>query len=57
MDFKTRMQYMDTIRERYLKSAKKEKGRILDKYCRNTGQERKYSINLCYDILVIKDNE
>ncbi|MDO8582197.1 MAG: transposase [bacterium] len=35
---------METLREKYLGSHKKEKGRILDEYCRNTGQERKYVI-------------
>jgi hypothetical protein len=39
-----RDEYMKTLRERYLKASKKEKGKILDEYCRNTGQERKYSI-------------
>lgn len=44
MNFEARNQYMQTLREKYLRSNKKEKGRILDEYCRNTGQERKYSI-------------
>lgn len=35
---------MDTLRPRYLKAGKKEKGEILDEYCRNTGEERKYAI-------------
>lgn len=35
---------MDTLRERYFKGSKKEKGEILDEYCRNTNQERKYVI-------------
>jgi len=35
---------METLRERYLKANKREKGKILDEYCRNTGQERKYVI-------------
>ncbi|MDP3955774.1 MAG: hypothetical protein Q8Q18_00820 [bacterium] len=36
---------MATLRETYLKAeSKKEKGRILDEYCKNTGQERKYVI-------------
>lgn len=33
-----------TLRETYLRAAKKEKGRILDEYCKNTGHERKYAI-------------
>ena len=44
MNFSARNQYMQTLREKYLKAGKKEKGRILDEYCRNTGQERKYVI-------------
>lgn len=44
MDIRARKQYMDTLREKYLKSSKKGKGTILDEYCRNTGQERKYVI-------------
>ena len=35
---------MQTLREKYLKGSKKEKTEILDEYCRNTGEERKYSI-------------
>lgn len=44
MNFEARNQYMDTIRERYFKASKKDKGRLLDEYCKNTGQERKYVI-------------
>lgn len=44
MSKEAKYQYMQTLRERYLKASKKEKGLILDEYCRNTGQERKYSI-------------
>lgn len=44
MNVEARNQYMETLREHYLRASKKEKGRILDEYCRNTGQERKYSI-------------
>lgn len=44
MNFEARNQYMETIRETYLKAGKKEKGCILDEYCRNTGQDRKYVI-------------
>ena len=35
---------METLRERYLSGNKEEKGKILDEYCNNTGQERKYII-------------
>lgn len=44
MNIEARKQYMETLREKYLKANKKEKGRILDEYCKNTGQERKYVI-------------
>ena len=42
MNQEARKQYMETLRERYLKANKREKGGILNEYCRNTGQERKY---------------
>jgi len=37
MDIEAKKQYMQTLRERYLKAGKKEKTAILDEYCRNTG--------------------
>ena len=43
MNREAKYQYMQTLRERYLRGNKKEKGLILDEYCRNTGQERKYA--------------
>ena len=43
MNIEAKQQYMETLRERYLKCSKKEKGEILDEYCRNTGQERRYA--------------
>jgi hypothetical protein len=44
MDKEACRQYMETLREEYLKGSRKEKGEILDEYCRNTGMERKYTI-------------
>ena len=45
MDMHSRNQYLKVLRERYLKArTKKEKTQILDEYCRNTGQARKYVI-------------
>jgi hypothetical protein len=44
MDIKAKQQYMETLRENYLRGSKKEKGVILDEFCRNTKQERKYVI-------------
>ena len=42
MNIEAKQQYMETLRERRLKGSKKEKMEILDEYCRNTGQERRY---------------
>lgn len=45
MDMYSRNQYLKVLRERYLKTkSKKGKGKILDEYCQNTGQNRKYVI-------------
>ena len=42
---RSRNQYIKLLRERYLKTkSKKEKGQILDEYCQNTSQDRKYTI-------------
>jgi hypothetical protein len=45
MSLKIRMEYQKILRERYWKAkGRKEKARILDEYCSNTGQSRKYAI-------------
>ncbi len=44
MDMRARNQYLSTLLERYLKAGKARKGELLDEYCRNTGQNRKYVI-------------
>jgi hypothetical protein len=44
MNTEARKQYMETLREQYFKADKKGKGKILNEYCRNTGQDRKYVI-------------
>jgi len=45
MDMHSRNEYLRVLRERYLKVRnRKEKPRILDEYCSNTGQARKYVI-------------
>jgi hypothetical protein len=44
MDMASRKQYLQTLLERYLKARKRQKGSILDEFCRNTGQNRKYVI-------------
>jgi len=43
MDKEAKKQYMDTLREKYFKGTKKEKGVILSEYCGNTLEERKYA--------------
>lgn len=40
----SRNQYLKVLLRKYLKAPKKEKGILLDEYCRNTGQNRKYVI-------------
>ena len=45
MNMHSRNEYLKVLRERYLKAKiRKEKSRILDEYCLNTGQVRKYVI-------------
>jgi hypothetical protein len=45
MDMHSRKEYLKVIRERYFEiRTKKEKSEILDEYCRNAGQSRKYVI-------------
>jgi hypothetical protein len=45
MDMHSRNEYIKVIRERYLKTrTRKEKSEILNEYCLNTGQARKYVI-------------
>lgn len=45
MDMHARNEYLKVIKEKYQKATKRrEKSRILDEYCENTGQARKYVI-------------
>lgn len=44
MTQKSRMEYFKAIYERYRKSAKEQKGDILNEFCRVTGLNRKYAI-------------
>ncbi len=45
MDMASREKYLRVLRKRYLAAgSKREKTEILDEYCRNTGQNRKYAI-------------
>lgn len=41
---RSRNQYLKLLQGRYIGEGKKEKGRILDEYCGNTNQNRKYVI-------------
>lgn len=56
MNIEAKKQYMETLREKYLKASKKEKGKILDEYCNNTGQERKYVIKKFRYKVKLKEN-
>ena len=42
MDMHTRNEYLKALADTYMKATRKDKGRILDEYCRNTKQNRKY---------------
>lgn len=45
MDMRSRKEYRRVVRARYWKAhSKKERSRILDEYCSNTGHARKYAI-------------
>lgn len=45
MDMNARNQYLKVLQEQYFKAkSRKEKSSILDEYCKNTGQNRKYVI-------------
>lgn len=49
MTMNTRKEYRQNIQEQYQKANKKEKTRLLNEYCRNTGQNRKYAIRILND--------
>jgi hypothetical protein len=42
----TKNELIRAVKPRYLKASKKEKGKILDEFCGNTGYERKYAIQI-----------
>ncbi|MCL0061108.1 transposase [Dehalococcoidia bacterium] len=55
MDMQSRDQYLKVLRERYFKAkAKKEKTEILDEYCRNTDQARKYVIRKMQSVVDLR---
>lgn len=57
MDTNSKNQYMETLREKYLKAGKKEKGIILDQYCASSGEERKYAIKKFRYTVKVKKKE
>ncbi len=55
MDMSARCQYLKVLKERYfLTKSKKEKSSILDEYCKNTGQNRKYVIRKIWSPLSLQ---
>src|SRR3989344_7421991 len=46
MTIMAKEELISVIKPRYLKSSKKDKGRILDEFCRNTEYNRKYAIKI-----------
>jgi hypothetical protein len=46
MTIQSKREYLQAIRQRYLKASKEAKGPILDEFCNNCGYNRKYAIRL-----------
>ena len=60
MNMHTKNQYLQKLQDRYFTAkGKKEKSSILDEYCRNTGQKRKYVVRKInhYDFSLKKKRE
>jgi DNA-binding sugar fermentation-stimulating protein len=57
MNTEAKKQYMETLREKYFKANKKGKSKILDEYCENTGENRKYAIKKFNYKVKIKDKK
>lgn len=57
MNIETKKQYMETLRERYFKANKKGKSLILNEYCKNTGEDRKYVIKKFNYKVKLKDKK
>ncbi len=54
----SRNQYLKVLWERYLKAiTKKEKAQILDEYCCNTGQARKYVIRKIQPVVGLRPKQ
>ena len=47
-------QYIETLQKGYREASKIEKGKILDEYCKNTKQDRKYAIKKFLRRIVLK---
>ena len=57
-DMRSRNEYLKVLRERYLKArTRKEKSWILDEYCCNTGQARKYVIRKIQPRVDLRPNQ
>jgi len=51
MDMHSRNEYLKVLKEKYLKAkSKKERSQILNEYCSNTGQSRKYVIRKIHGV-------
>jgi len=46
MSLKTRREYLQKIKPRYLKASKEEKTHMLDEFCESSQMNRKYVMNL-----------
>jgi hypothetical protein len=46
MSVRSRQDYAREVSARYVSAGRKEKGRILDEFCRTTGYNRKYAVSL-----------
>lgn len=57
MNTEAKKQYMETLREKYFKASKKGKTKILDEYCNNTGEDRKYAIKKFNYKIKLKDKD
>ena len=44
MSLQSKKEYLEVMRKEYLKATKKQKSKILDEYCKRTGENRKYAI-------------
>lgn len=56
MDMHSRNQYLRVLQTTYRRAPKKEKSKILDAYCQNTEQNRKYVINKINSKTLLKKN-